>query len=125
MPTLCRAGVLVECCAPTHHAEETSQSCPDGCPSRCPDESPDKCPDDTESSDERDCATCAGICNSVCLSTGKQGSEDMEITSAPVLLTAKALAGGLPSVRYASRDAPNRRPRENLPFATSDRPLLL
>ena len=125
MPALCRAGVLVDCCVLTHHAGEESRGCPDECPSGCPDESPDKCPDDTESSDERDCSSCADICNSVCLPTGKQGSADMEITLAPVVATTGALAGGLPSVRYASPDAFTQRPRENLPFPTSDRPLLL
>ncbi len=115
----------MECCVPTHHAEETSQGCPDECPNSCPDESPDKCPDDTRSSDERDCSSCADICNSVSLTTGKLGSEHVEITLAPVVPTTEALAGGLPSVRYASPDAFNQRPRENLPFPTSDRPLLL
>ena len=122
---LCRAGVLVECCVPTQHAEETSHGCPDECPNSCPDESPDKCPDDTRSSDERDCSSCADICNSVSLTTGKLGSEDVEITLAPVVPTTEALSCGLPSVRYASPDGFNRRPRENLPFPTSDRPLLL
>ena len=109
----------------THHSEEESRGCPDECPSSCPDESPDKCPDDTRSSDERDCSSCADICNSVFLTTSKLGSEDVEITLAPVVPTTEALAGGLPSVRCASPDGFNRRPHENLPFPTSDRPLLL
>lgn len=125
MPALCRGGVLVECCVPTQRAEETSNGCPDEYPNSCPDESPDKCPDETRSSEERDCSSCADICNSVSLTTGKLGSEDVEIILAPVVPTTEALAGGRPLVRDASADAFNGRPRETLPFPTSDRPLLL
>ncbi len=125
MPALCRAGVLADCCEPTHHAEDTSHGCPDECPNNCPDESPDKCPDDTRSSDGRDCSSCADICNSVCLTTGKLGSEGIEITFAPVVPTAEALAGGLPSIPHVAPDVVDRWPRENLPFPISDRPLLL
>jgi hypothetical protein len=125
MPALCRGGVLVACCAPTHDAEETSQGCPDGCPNSCPDESADECPDDTRSSDERDCSSCADICHSVSLTPGKPGSKAVEITFVPAVPATEALAGGLLSVRYAWPDAFDRRPRENLPFPASDRPLLL
>ena len=121
MPALCRAGVLLDCCAPTHEAEETSQDCPDECPKSCPDEYPD----DTKSCDERDCSSCADICNSVFLTSGKMGSEDAEITCVPAIPTPATLADGLPSARSASHDAFNRWPRKNLPFPISDRPLLL
>ena len=125
VPALCRAGVLVECCAPTHPADKDRHGCPDECPNGCHDELPDKCPGDTGSSDERDCSSCADICNSVTLPTGKLGGEDVEITLAPVVPTTEALGSSLPSVRYASPDVFNRWPHENLPFPTSDRPLLI
>ncbi len=124
-PALCRAGVLGECCVPTHHAEEESHGCPDECPNGCPDEFPDKCPDDTGSSDDRDCSSCADICNSVSLTAGKADSENVELTLVPLVPMTAALASGLATVRYAWPDAFNGRLGENLPFPVSDRPLLL
>ena len=125
MPALCRAGVLVECCVPTHHADEDPDGCPDECPNGCPDEFPGKCPDDTDSPDERDCSSCADICNSISLPTGRPGCEDAEITLVPVVPTTEAPASGLLSVPYASPDVLSRWPHENLPFPISDRPLLI
>ncbi len=125
MPALCRAGLLVECCLRTQRAEQESPGCPDECPNGCPDESPDKCPDDAESSGERDCSSCAEVCASVSLPLGKPASEAVKITLAPVVAATEVLAGGLPSVRYASPDVFNRWAHHNLPFPKSDRPLLI
>ena len=125
MPALCRAGVLVECCVPTHHAKEESHGCPDECPDGCPDGFPDECPDGTGSSDERGCSSCADVCNSVFLPTDKLGGGDVEITLAPAVHMTDAFTGELPSLHYASRDIFYQWPHENLPFPTSDRPLLI
>ncbi len=125
MPAFCRAGVLVECCVLMHRAEEESHGCPDECPNDCPGELPNKCPGDTGSSDERGCSSCADICRSVFLPTGKPGCGDAETTLAPVVPTTEALTSELPLLRYASRDVFYQWPHENLPFPTSDRPLLI
>ena len=125
LPSLCRAGVLVECCVPAHHTEKESPRCPDGCPNKCPNESPDKGPDSTGSSGERDCSSCVGVCNWMSLAPQKLAAEDFETTSTPVVATTLALTGGFPSGPSGSPDVFKPRPRGNLPFPTSDLPLLI
>lgn len=131
MPTLCRGGILVECCVPPQCAEEGSCGFSDASSTSCPHESSDRCPGDTESSDERDCSSCrecsfcADICNSASLTTGKLGVENLKITIAPVVLTTESLAGGPPSIHHASPVDSHRHLHENLPFPPSDRPLLI
>ncbi len=125
MPSLCRAGVLVACCAPTDCPEETSPGCPGGCPNSCPGESTDEDPDDTPSSGERDCSSCADVCNLVSLAIGKAGSKVVASAFAAVVPVTAALADGFPSARPTWLHALHWRPRENLPFPKSVRPLLL
>ncbi|MHC4697755.1 MAG: hypothetical protein ACYTFA_13555 [Planctomycetota bacterium] len=125
MPALCRAGVLVQCCAPTHRAEKESRGCPDGCPNGCPDQLPDKGPGDTDPSDKGDCSSCADVCNLVSLDPQKTAGKDFENTVAPVVPTTEARTSGLPSAPYAFPGFFNRWPYENLPFPASDRPLLI
>ena len=120
-PSLCRAGVLVECCLPAHHADEESHGCPDDCPNGCPDESPDETPADTGTSNERDCSSCADVCKSMSLAPEKMAGEDFESTPAPVV----AATDGCPSSVDASPGECKRWLRERLPFPTSDRPLLI
>lgn len=124
-PSLCRAGVLVECCLPAHHADEESRGCPDDCPNGCPDESPEETPADTGTSNERDCSSCADVCKSMFLAPEKMAGEDLENAPAPVVATTAALTDGFPSTPDASPDECKRWPREKLPYPTSDRPLLI
>lgn len=124
-PSLCQAGVLVECCVPAHHADEESHGCPDDCPNKCPDRSPEQTPVDTDTSNERDCSTCADVCKSMSLAPVKIAGEDLANTSGPVVATTAALTDGCPSSLDASLDESKRQPRQKLPFPTSDLPLLI
>jgi hypothetical protein len=125
MPALCRAGVLVDCCAPTHHPEEAAPGCPEACPKGCPGESPDQDADGTGSSDQRDCSSCADICKSVSWAPKKTAGVDFANTVTPVVATTATLATGPPSAPYISLGVSHGWPYQDLPFPISDRPLLL
>ncbi|MCH8243335.1 MAG: hypothetical protein IH897_12110 [Planctomycetes bacterium] len=120
-PSLCRAGVLVECCLPAHRADEESHGCPNG----CPDKSPEKTPADTDTSNERDCSTCADVCKSMSLAPEKMAGQDLANSAGPVVATTAALTDGRPSSLDVWPDECKRWPREKLPYPTSDRPLLI
>ena len=79
MPTLCRAGILVECCTPGIPTHEKSQGAPDKCPNQCPDDDGEKCPGDTEPSEPRDCDSCTESCNVVSPHTKQTDADDFAV----------------------------------------------
>ena len=125
MPTLCRAGVLVECCALGVPGHEKPNDAPDECANKCSCDNRDKYPDDTESSEPRDCDSCTESCNVV--SPYSKQADRAYFAAARVAVTAAAQAfaeGCLPHANR-SRDMSAAQLPEHIPYPVSDRPLLI
>lgn len=125
MPALCRAGILVECCAsgvPTH---EKSHDAPDKCPDNCPDDNREKCPDDTESSEPRDCDSCAESCNVVSPHTKQADGDDLAAMFVAVVAVTQVPYDSFLPRQHRSGELNTDQLGEHIPFPASDRPLLI
>ncbi len=125
MPTLCRAGILVECCASGVPADEKSHDAPDECPNHCPGDNREKCPDDTESSEPRDCDSCADACNVISPHSRQTSDDDVAVMLVAVISVAQVPGEAYLPHQHRSRDLSTVQLREHLPFPVSDRPLLI
>lgn len=123
MPTLCRAGVLVECCALGIPAHEGSRDAPAEYPSGCPCDG-DGCSNNTESPEPRDCDSCAESCN-VVSTHSKQSDDDFAVLLVVGVVSMQAPNDALPQHEIRTRDLSTARLREHLPIPISDRPLLI
>ncbi len=128
MPTLCRAGILVECCASGVPGHDKSHDAPDKCPNKCPCGNRDKYPDDTddpESSEPRDCDSCAESCNVVSLHSKQTDSDDIGVMLVAVIAVTQVPCDAILSHQHRSRNRNTMQIGENLPIPASDRPLLI
>ena len=125
VPTLCRAGFLVECCAPAAPLHTESHGNPDECPDKCPGHEPHECPDGTESPEPRDCGSCAEACNAVSPHQKTVANEELTSTPATTVATPRAYASRDASPSHALPDIFDGWPRKYLPYPVSDRPLLI
>jgi len=125
MPTLCRAGILVECCASGVSGHEKSHDAPDKCPNKCPCDNRDKCPDDTESSEPRDCDSCVESCNVVSLYSKQTDGDDFAEMLVSVIAVTQVPCDAFLSHQHRSRSRNTMQIGEHLPIPASDRPLLI
>jgi hypothetical protein len=125
MPALCRAGVLVECCASEVPVREKSHDAPDECPGKCPDDNREKCPDSTGSSGPRDCDSCAEACNAVSPHSRQISDDDIAFMSVTVIAVTPIPGDAYLLHQHRSPDPSTVQLREHLPIPVSDRPLLI
>ncbi len=125
MPTLCRAGILVECCTLGVAAPKKSHDAPDKCPNQCPDDNRDKCPDDTESSHPRDCDSCAEACNAVSPHSKQTDADDFAVMLVAAIAVAHFPCDAFLLHQRRSRNLNTIQLGENLAIPASDRPLLI
>ncbi len=125
MPTLCRAGILVECCASGVPGHEKSPDAPDECPNKCPCDTRKETPDDTESPEPRDCDSCTESCNVVSLHSKQTDSDDFaEMLVSVIAVTQMPCDLFLPH-QHCSRDLNTTQLGEHLPIPACDRPFLI
>jgi len=98
MPTLCRAGILVECCTLGIPGHEKSYDAPDKCPGGCPCDEGDEAPDDKDSSHPRDCDSCTESCNVVSTHSKQTDGDDVA-----VMLVSAIAAAQTPCVAFLLR----------------------
>ncbi len=125
MPMLCRAGILVECCASGVPAREKPHDAPDECPNKCPDDNCEKWPDDTGPSEPRDCNSCSEACNVVSPHSKQTSDNDIAIMFVAAIAVTQVPGDKYLWHQHCSRDANAEQLKENIPFPVSDRPLLI
>lgn len=127
MPVLCRAGVLVECCASEvgARADTKSHDAPDQCPDNCPCDTREKTPDDTESSEPRGCDSCADACNAVSPHSRQTNDDDVAVMFVAAISVTQVPHDAYLSHQHPSRNLSTEQLRQHLPFPVSDRPLLI
>lgn len=125
MPTLCRAGILVECCASGVPAHEKSHDAPYDCPNQCPDDNREKCPDDTGSSESRDCDSCAEACSAVSLHSKHTDGDDFAVMLVAVNAVTQVPYDAFLPHQHRSRNLNTMQIGEHLPIPASVRPLLI
>lgn len=122
MPTLCRVGVLVECCHLGGPGHEKSNDAPDHCPNKCPCDTREQAPDDTESSEPRDCDSCAESCNVVSPYSKQTDGDDL---AAMVMAVMQVPCDAFVTLQHRSRSLNPTQPGERVPIPASERPLLI
>jgi len=125
MPTLCRAGILVECCTLGIPGHEKSHDSPDGCPDDCPCDLRDEAPDDSDSSHPRDCDSCTESCNVVSPHSKQTDADDFTIMLVAAIAVTQARYDSFLSRPHRSRNLIAMQQGEHLPIPASDRPLLI
>ena len=129
MPTLCRAGVLVECCSlgiPGHEqSHDEPRNTPDKCPGDCPCDTREEAPDGTESSHPRDCDSCTESCNVVSTHSKQTDGDDFAVVPVAAIAVAPVPCDAFLSHQYRSRNLNTTRLVEHLTIPDSDRPLLI
>ncbi len=125
MPTLCRAGILVECCTQGIPGHEKSHDAPDRCPGGCPCNKNDEAPDDDDSSHPRDCDSCAESCNVVSTHSKQTDGDDVAVMLVVTIAVAQVPCDAFLSHQYHSRNLNATRLVELLTIPDSDRPLLI
>ncbi len=125
MPTLCRAGILVECCTLGVPGHEKSHDAPDKCPNNCPCDNRDKCPDDTESSEPRDCDSCAESCNVVSTHSKQTDGDDFAVMLVALIAVTQVTRDAFLPHQHRSRNLNTMWLGKHLPILPSDRPLLI
>ncbi len=125
MPTLCRAGILVDCCTLGIPEHEKSHGAPDQCPGNCPDDNRDKCPDDSESPEPRDCDSCTESCNVVSPHSKQTDAEDFAARLVAVIAVTQVPCDALLPEQHGSRSRNTTPPGEHHSIPPSDRPLLI
>ena len=122
VPTLCRAGILVECCDSGIPGHDTSNDAPGKCPSNDP---RDKCSDGTESSRPRDCDSCAESCHVVSPHTKQTDRDHFAVMFVPLIAVTQPLCDAFVLDQHRPRRLNSVQFGENVPVAPSDRPLLI
>ena len=125
MPTLCRAGILVECCAFEVAGHEKSHDAPERCPDHCPCDTREESPDDSESSHPRECDTCAESCNVVSPHSKPTDGDDFAVTQIAAMAVAQIPCDAFVPHQHRWRNLNTMQPGEHLPIRASDRPLLI
>ena len=125
MPTLCRAGILVECCASGVPGHEKSHDAPPDCPNQCPDDNREKCPDDTGPSGPRDCDFCAEACDVVSPQKKRTSDDSVAVMFVAVIAVTQVPGDAYLPHQHRSRNLNTIQLGEHLPFPVSDRPLLI
>ena len=125
MPTLCRAGILVECCTLGIPGHEKSHDAPDKCPNQCPDDGGEKCPGDTGPSEPRDCDSCTESCNVVSPHSKQTDADDFAVMQVAAIAVAHVPCDAFLLHQHRSRNLNTIRLGEHLPIPASDRPLLI
>jgi len=125
MPTLCRAGILVECCVLGIPENEGPQDAPGGCPGDCPCDTRDESTDDTESSSPRNCDTCTESCNVISTHSKQTDGDDFTVKLVVTTAAAKAPCDDMLSHQCRSHNLDATRLTQHLRVPTSDRPLLI
>lgn len=125
MPTLCRAGVLVECCTLGIPGQEKPHDAPDRCPGDCPCDTRDETPDGTESSHPRDCDSCAESCNVVSPHSKETAGDDFAVMLVAAIAVTRVPCDAFPPHRHHSPKLDTVQLGEHIPIPASDRPLLI
>ena len=125
MPTLCRAGILVECCAFGVPDIEKSHNAPDKCPDNCPCDTREETTDDTESSHPRDCDSCAESCNVVSPRSQQTDGDAVAVMLVAAMAVAQAPCDALLPHQHRSGNLNTMQLSEHVPIPPSDRPLLI
>ena len=125
MPTLCRAGILVECCALGIPGHEKSHDAPDKCPGDCPCDTREVDHDDTESSHPRDCDACTESCNVVSPHSKQTDGDDCPVIWAAAIVVAQLPCDAFLPHQHHLRKLNTVQFSEHLPYPDSDRPLLI
>ena len=125
MQTLCRAGILVACCASGVSAHEKSHDAPDECPHKCREGNRETCSDDTKSSGPRDCDSCGDACNAVSPHSKQTSDDDVAVMFVAVIAVTQLPGDVYLPHQYRSRNLSTLQLREHLPIPVSDRPLLI
>ncbi len=144
MPTLCRAGILVECCTqgfPGHEegfpGHEILRSSPDKCPGSCPcDTSGDTprggdtsrggdTPIDPESSQPRDCDTCTESCNVVSTHSKPSDGDDFAVMQVVAIVPVRSPCDVYLPHRHRLHPITTGQTGEPVPIPASERPRLI
>jgi len=125
VPALCRAGLLVDCCAAVDTQKRDSAACPSGCPNRCSTDEPSPSPVDQQRPEGRDCSACAEACNSVAVVADRTGGADLPTDLMPTAWADLVRDDGPAPALHVRARVPDHQTRIALPFPISDRPLLL
>ena len=125
MPTLCRAGILVECCMQGIPVHEKSHDTPDKCPGDCPCDKPDEAPDDKDSSHPRDCDACTESCNVVSTHSKQTDGDDFAAKLVAAIVVAQVPCDVFLPHRHRSLNLNTTQLVEHLTIPDSDRPLLI
>ncbi len=125
MPTLCRAGILVECCTLWIPGHEKAHDSTDNCPNNCPDDNRDKYPDDTRSSEPRDCDSCAESCNVVSPRFKQTDGDDFAVMRVAAIAVAHMPCDAFLTHQHRSGDLRTMQLAEHVRIPPSDRPLLI
>ncbi len=125
MPTLCRAGILVECCSREIPGHEKSHDAPDKCPGGCPCDTREETHDDTESSEPRDCDACTESCNVVSAHTKQTDGDDFAVILDAAIVVAQVRCNSFLPHQHRSCNLNTTRLVEHLSIPDSDRPLLI
>ncbi len=125
MPTLCRAGILVECCTLGVPGHAKSHDAPDKCPDNCPCDTREETPDDTESSHPRDCDSCTESCNVVSPHSKQTDGDDFAVMLVAAMAVTQVRCDAFLPHQHRSRNLNTMQIGEHLPIPASERPLLI
>ena len=125
MPTFCRAGILVECCAPGVGWYGKSQDAPDESPNNCPDDNREKRPEDTRPPEPRDCDSCAQACDVVSQHSKQTDADDFAVMLVAAIAVAHFPCDAFLPHQHGLRNLNTIQPGENLAIVASERPLLI
>lgn len=124
MPLLCRAGVLVDCCASEVAGHEKPDAAPDKCPNHCPCDTREDSSDETDSSEPRSCGACAELCHVVSPHSKQAGGDDLTVMLVASITVTPLRFGVLLPHQNRPFNWSTQQLREHLPYPVSDRPLL-
>lgn len=124
MPTLCRAGILVECCK-LGVAHEKSHDAPDKCSNGCPCDKSDEAPGDEDSSHPRDCDSCTESCKVVSTHSKQTDGDDFASMFFAAIAAAQIPNDALLPHQLHSCKLNIEQLSEHIPIPASDRPLLI
>ncbi len=123
MPTLCRAGILVECCASGIPERLESHDGPDKCPGDCPCDTREEAPDHTKSTHPRDCDSCAESCNVVSMHSKPTHGDGFAVMLFTGLAVAQVPCSAFLPHQHRSHNLKTMQLVEHIPMSVSDRPL--
>ena len=124
MPTLCRAGILVECCTLGIPGHEKSHGAPDQCPNQCPDDG-EKCLGGTGPSEPRDCDSCTESCNVISPHSKQTDGDDFAVILVSVIAVSPVRSDAFLLHHHCSRHLNSMQFGEHIPVPASERPLLI